>query len=56
MSGTFGEGVSLEEVSLGGNCGTAIIGSQSLIGALRIIALTLGGAAFLEPYLTGQLS
>lgn len=55
ISGIFQENVSLEDVSLGGSWGEAIIGSQSLTGALRIIAITVVGIAFMAPRFTWRL-
>ena len=55
ISSIFGKDVSLKEVSLGGNWGTAIIGSQDFIGVLRIIALTIVGMTFVGPRFTWRL-
>lgn len=53
---TPGEGI-LKEVSLGGNWGTEIIGSESsiFVGALRIIALAVVGTAFIGPRFSWRL-
>jgi len=53
--GIFQEDVSLKEVSLGGNWGGAIIGSQSLVGVMRIIALAVIGMALVAPRFSWRL-
>ncbi|HJX69932.1 MAG TPA: DNA translocase FtsK [Dehalococcoidia bacterium] len=55
ISGIFGKDVSLKEISLGGNWGTAIIGSQGLVGALRIVGIVIVGTALVSPRFTWQL-
>jgi len=51
---TPGSGV-FNEVSLGGDWGKAIIGSQSLTGVLRIIGIAIVGVALVAPRFTWRL-
>ncbi|MDY6835675.1 MAG: DNA translocase FtsK [Chloroflexota bacterium] len=46
----------LEETSLGGDIGLAIVGSQGILGIVRVVAITLLGVIVISPVVSWQIA